>query len=303
MKEELFFLSSDKETNIHMIISKPKQEPIGIIEMVHGITEHIMKYDEFMDYFTNEGYIVTGIDLIGHGMSTNNGTKRLYFGGEGSWNYLIEDIKTSLLKVKELYPNLKTTLIGFSLGSFIVRTFLYNNSNLVDNVVLAGTGYTNKFILKLAEQITKKESKKIGENVPSAKIHHLVFSTYNRSIKNPKTDFDWLLSDEEELKKYLNDDLIYDSVTPGLLREFIYGMKLSIDKKEIQKIRKDLRILFISGTEDPVGNFTKGIDKVEKIYKKAGINNITKIFMSNMRHDIFHEIDHKKTFAAIKEWI
>ena len=76
-KNELFFPSSDKKTNIHMVMWEPDEEVLGVVNIVHGVTEHIMRYEEFAQYLTNRGVAVVGIDLLGHGLSTNNGAKLL----------------------------------------------------------------------------------------------------------------------------------------------------------------------------------------------------------------------------------
>lgn len=82
---EEYFLSNDKSTNIHMVTFIPEEKTInGVIQISHGVTEHIMRYTDFAEYFTDNGFIVVGIDLLGHGLSTNNGRKQMYFGPSGS---------------------------------------------------------------------------------------------------------------------------------------------------------------------------------------------------------------------------
>ena len=102
---ENYFLSSDNKTNIHMVEFVPDTQVIGIIQVIHGVTEHIMRYKDIAEYCTGLGYLVVGIDLSGHGLSTNNGSIKMYFGREGSFNYVVEDANTCLKIIKEKYSN------------------------------------------------------------------------------------------------------------------------------------------------------------------------------------------------------
>ncbi len=302
-KNELFYPSFDKQTNIHMVMWEPDDEVLGVIQIVHGITEHIMRYEEMAKYYTDKGLAVVGIDLLGHGLSTNNGQKVMYFGPSGSWNYALEDVRRCFVHAKEMYPDVPYTMLGFSLGSFLVRTFMIESSGLVDGIVLVGTGYTSDFEIKIAQSIVKKEEKKYGDNVATDKIRSLTFGTYNKKFAPNKTDYDWLCASPLSLEEYINDSLRGENITVGLFRELLAGMKLSSNKQAIMNMTKVKPMLLLSGSMDPVGNFGKGVEKAYRLYKDAGFSDIEFKLYDSLRHDILHEDIHEKIFDDLYEWI
>lgn len=302
-KNELFFPSSDKQTNIHMVIWEPDDEVLGVIQVVHGITEHIMRYEEFAKYYTSNGIAVVGIDLLGHGLSTNNGNKIMYFGGVGSWNYVLEDVNRCLIHAKEMYPNVPCTMLGFSLGSFLVRTHLIDYPGMVDASILVGTGQTSNMALSLAQGIVKKEAKKYGDNVATDKIRALTFETYNKKFKPNRTAYDWLCADNEALDEYINDPLRGENATVGLFREMLYGMKYTGNKDNIRKMSKMKPLLFLSGDKDSVGEFGKGVEKAYKDYKSCGIADATIKLYEGLRHDILHESIRFDIYEDIYNWM
>lgn len=73
--------SSDSSAvlNIEIFAPKDKSNLKGMIQICHGMTEHMDRYNEFAEYFTANGYIVFGNDIISHGRSTTIKSECLYF--------------------------------------------------------------------------------------------------------------------------------------------------------------------------------------------------------------------------------
>lgn len=302
-KSELFYPSSNGTANIHMVIWEPDDDVLGVIQVVHGITEHIMRYEEFADFFTTRGIAVVGIDLLGHGLSTNNGELVMYFGKGKSWKYVVEDINRCFVHTKEMYPDVPYTLLGFSLGSFLVRTYLIDNPGLVDAAILIGTGYYSPLEIYLAESIVKSETKKYGDDVATDKIRSLTFETYNKKFKPNRTAYDWLCSNEEALDQYTLDPLRGENITVGLFRELLYGMKYTSSKVNINKMSKMKPVVLLSGDNDSVGNFGKGVEKVYNLYKSCGLSDVSIKLYENLRHDILHEKNNAIIFEDIYNWL
>lgn len=302
-KNELFFLSADNKTNIHMVIWEPENKPVGVVQIVHGVTEHIMRYEEMADFFTDRDVAVVGIDLLGHGLSTNNGEKKMYFGPAGSWNYVVKDIDECYRHVKELYPDVPYTMLGFSLGSFLARTYLINYPGNVDAAILVGTGYNSDIEVALAKSIVKKEAKKYGEDVATDKIKELTFDTYNKKFKPNRTDYDWLCLSNTMLDQYIADELRGGVMSVGLFREMLDGIKYTCNIKNMKRMNINNPILFLSGTMDPVGNFGKGVEQVVKAFKKVGVNECFLKMYDNLRHDILHEDERLTIYEDIYSWL
>ena len=298
-KVEFNYMSSNGSTLIHCIKWIP-DNPIGVIQIVHGITEHIGRYEEFASYMANLGYIVVGNDHLGHGKSIINDKPKMYIGKLGSWDYLVKDIHTLYELISEEYK-LPTYLIGFSLGSFVSRHYLIDYNPNYQKVILVGTGIQPGLVLNILKMIVKGEVKKIGEENTSKFIKDLSFGTYNKQINDTKTDCDWLTSSEEEINKYLNDPLVGKDITGSLFYELLDGMIYTSKLSNIKKM-KDLPILLLSGLDDPVGSKGSGVKKLESIYKKNNIDVSIKLY-EGKRHDLFHETNKLEVFKDIEEYI
>ena len=303
IKNEFYYQSADKKTQIHAIEWKPEKEIKGIIQIAHGVTEHIARYEHFAEVFTQNGWIVVGNDHLGHGKSILPNGKKMYFGSKNSWWLVVKDMDTCMRITKEKYPNVPYVLLGFSLGSFLVRTYLIDYAELLSAAIIIGTGYISNLKITIAEMMANKEAKKVGEENTSPVIKKLTFETYNKLFKPNKTDCDWLCSNEEELDKYLQDPLRGKAYSAGLFRELLSGMQYTSNLKNIKKMNKKIPIFLLSGDKDPVGDFGKGVVKTFDILKKAGIEHIDIKLYKDLRHDILHETGREKIYDDIEEWL
>lgn len=299
-KEEFYYKSADQKTTIHAIKWIPDQEVRAILQIAHGVTEHIDRYNELAEYLTTKGILVVGNDHLGHGKSL--GTE-MYFGPHGSWNYIVEDMKTCKTMIEKDYLNIPYFMLGFSLGSFALRTYLIDYQDPLAGAIIVGTGYTSPLEIALARFIAKSEEKKYGDEKTTAKIKDLTFGTYNKMLKNPKTDYDWLSLSEKNLEEYTTDPLRGEAMSIGLFRELLTGMSYTGNFKNIQKMNKEIPILLLSGDQDPVGGQTKGVKKVAKLFKKNNMKEVTVKYYENLRHDVLHEDIKEDIYTYLLDWI
>lgn len=303
IKNEFYYPSADRKNQIHAVEWKPESEAKGVIQIAHGVTEYILRYEDFANFFTQKGFVVVGNDLLGHGKSVGKDGKKMYFGPKGSWNYVVKDIDKCKQITKEKYPNVPYIMLGFSLGSFLLRTYLIDYPNeKIDGAIIMGTGYMSSLVASIAKMMANKEAKKAGEENITPTIKKLTFETYNNLFKPNRTEFDWLCSNEEELDKYINDKNRGDGYSSGLFREMLTGMQYTSNLKNIKKMNKKLPIFLLSGDKDPVGDFSKGVIKTYNTYKKAGIEKVDIKSYQNLRHDILHEKIKDKIYDDIYNW-
>ena len=304
IKNEFYYPSVDGKTQIHAVEWKPETEIKGVIQIAHGVTEYILRYENFAEFFTQKGFVVVGNDHLGHGQSIAPNGKPMYFGPNGSWNFVVKDIDTCKQMTKKKYPNVPYMILGFSLGSFLVRTYLIDYAQEpLDGAIIMGTGYIPNFKIAIAKMMANKEAKKVGEENTSPVIKSLTFETYNKLFKPNRTAFDWLCSNEEALDEYIKDPLRGEDYSAGLFREMLTGMQYTADLKNIQKMNKKIPIFLLSGDKDPVGEFGKGVIKTHKIFKKAGIEDVEIKLYPNLRHDILHEKCKDTIYNDIYLWL
>ena len=270
-------------------------EPIAVLQIVHGLTEHSGRYEELARFLNKNRISVVAMDLRGHGNSEY--LHKSYF--DGGWDAVIEDIAAFTNETKK--KDTPYFIMGFSLGSFLVRSIMITHNLPVDGYIIAGTGWESKLLLKLIGFIVKIEGKKIGITNSSDFIKKLAFGTYNKNVKNPRTDFDFLCSDKNALSEYMNDKLCNKDISAGLFLDLINGMIFTEYKKNLKNMKKT-KVLFISGTEEVVGRKGKGVKRITKVFKKFGMVVDLKLF-HGMRHDIFHEKENEVVFNTIFKFI
>lgn len=302
IKNEFYFPSADHTTTNHGIIWLPDQEPTAILQIVHGVTEYIDRYDAIAEFFVRKGVAVIGHDLLGHGKSVSASASKMYFGPAGSWHTVVRDIFSCHTRIRQqISDSLPCILLGFSLGSFLVRDFLIQYPGKVSGAVLAGTGQPSPAELAIAKLIAAHEGKIHGEANPTSTIHQMTFEQYNSKFQPARTDFDWLCSDEAVIDAYIQDPERGGDFSCGLFHELLKGMTYVGKRKNIRKMDPDTPILFISGDQDPVGAFGKGVKKVEKLYADCGLR--TESILYPGRHDILREQCNKDILEKIYQWM
>ena len=275
----------------------------GAIQISHGMAEHIKRYDEFAKYLVSEGFIVYGNDHRGHGKTAGSLDNVGYFADKDGWNKVVDDMYTLTRIIKDENENLPIFIIGHSMGSFLTRTYIENYGDEVNGVILSGTGGDPGFIGNIGILIAKSEIKKVGKKGKSKKLNNLSFGNYNKSFKPTRTEFDWLSRDTSVVDKYMEDPYCGSIFSAGFYYDMLTGLKELNKRENIDKIQKNLPVVFLSGDKDPVGNNTKGVLKAYKGYKDAGIVDVSYKFYSGARHEILNEINKEEVYSDILSWI
>ena len=302
-KNEFYYLSADGKTQIHAVEWIPDEKPKAILQIAHGVTEYILRYEQFAEYLVEKGIMVVGNDHLGHGKSIVKDSETMYFGPVGSWDWAVKDMYTCTEMIKEKFSEVPYYMLGFSLGSFLLRTYLIEYPKAIDAAIIMGTGETPPVQIALAKFIANKEAKKVGENHTSPMIKKLTFDTYNKFFAPNRTDYDWLCSDNEGLDEYIADPMRGGNLSAGLFREMLSGMKFTSEIKNLKKMNLDTPILFISGDEDPVGEKGKGVIKAYHKFQNIGMKDVEIKLYPKLRHDILHEKCKKEIYEYVYNWI
>ena len=295
MKEHFEFGSR----SLPAVIWKPEKVEV-VIQIVHGMTEHMGRYEEFATKMNAHGIAVAGFDLPGHGR--NPGDPEVASFGEGGWQAVLEDMQLFHEHLMEEFPGVPQMILGFSLGSFLLRDYLntYPTDSLA-GVIIMGTGHQPGWLLSMMMAIVSGQIKKVGLDHTSDLIKQLSFGTYNQKFKPNRTEADWLCSNGSALDTYLADPLVRKHISAGLFWELLGSMKRRSDKGEYDRWDKNLPVLLISGAEDPVGNGGKGVRTIYRQMQKAGMQNATLELIPDARHDVLHENNQAQEY--ILNWL
>jgi alpha-beta hydrolase superfamily lysophospholipase len=192
-------------------------------------------------------------------------------------------------------------MLGFSLGSFLLREYLTKYPEPIAGAIIMGTGHQPGWLLSVMMGIVKGQIKKAGFDKTTDLVRQLSFGTYNQKFKPNRTAADWLCADAQALDKYLSDPLVRKDISAGLFWELLGSMKRSGGTCDYGKTP----ILLISGQDDPVGDGGKGVQAIYNRMKKSGMENVTIQLFPGARHDLLHEENSVADAARnyIAEWI
>ena len=269
------------------IIWYPMCSPTMVVQITHGMTEHIGRYEKLADMLTAYGIAVAGFDLRGHGR--NPGDNQCASFGENGWNYALHDMHLFYLELESKFPNIPHFMLGFSLGSFLLRDYLSLYRDKVDGAIIMGTGHQPGAVLSMLMPVVKREIKAYGFDSSTQKIKKLSFETYNQKFAPNMTSVDWLCSDTAQRVKYRGDPLCRKTISAGLFWQLLDSMKRTGKLSSYRKWNKQMPVLLLSGQDDPVGDFGKGVQRVRQSMSRAGMKHIQLYLVPGARHDLLHE--------------
>ena len=253
----------------------------ALVLVIHGMTEHAGRYRNFAQVMTGAGIAVAAYDLRGHGRNVARSDCAAM--APGDWEKSIGDIDRAIDQLRQRF-SAPVYLLGFSLGSFLVREYMQRQSAKMDGVILVGTGTQPGWLLKLMKLLVKTQIRKAGFTETTELVRQLSFGAYNQKFKPTRTQSDWLCSDERELDTYLADPLCKKDIASGTFYELLGSMERT-GKPGANHI---LPVLLLGGDRDPVGDFGKGTDAVNRLLLQAGYPVKLHRF-PGARHMLLHE--------------
>jgi len=303
MKKEIQIQSTDGKNTLHVVQWRPIDEPKAIVQISHGMIEYIERYNDFAEYLTQNGIAVIGNDHLGHGHTAKDDSDLGYF-GEGKSATVVDDLhKVTEYAKKELGEDKPYFLFGHSMGSFMARRYLMTYGDCLDGAIICGTGYTPGAILGVGGFVAGWLKLIKGERYRSPFLKKLSFTGYDKRIPNKKTDNDWLSVNEENVEKYNADKYCTFGFTVNGYQTLFEVLKFIQKKENYVKIPKDLPLLFIAGSEDPVGNYGEGVKKVYQQYKEVDIKDVKMNLFAGDRHEILNEDDKQEVYKKVIFWI
>ncbi|MCH1624068.1 alpha/beta hydrolase [Ferdinandcohnia quinoae] len=301
--QESFTYQTDDDIEIYVRKWIAEEKPRAIVQIAHGMAEHIERYDEFAKVLVSKGIYVFGNDHRGHGKTAELNKVSGYFSDEQGFEKVANDMYTLTSMIEKEYPDVPIFLFGHSMGSFLTRRYIQLHGSRLTGAIICGTGGDPGFIGKIGRLIARREAKKHGRITPSPKLNNLVFGNYNKVFRPNRTEFDWLSRDKHEVDKYVEDPSCGGIFTTGFFNDLLEGLAVINDPKNLQLTPTDLPLFFISGSTDPVGNHTKGVLQAYQAYKRVGMKDISYKFYEGARHELLNETNKEEVYVDVIKWI
>ncbi len=281
----------------------PEVPKLGIVQIAHGIAEHSERYLPFMDFLAENGFIAVANDHLGHGRSVVSDDDIGCFAERGGWNLAVRDMKWLHDTLKSEYPELPYYLFGHSMGSFLTRTYLIDHPDDLAGAVICGTGQQSRALVKSGLAMARAISAVKGASYRSRMLAAAAFGSYNKAFEPRRTDYDWLTRDTDIVDTYIADPLCGFLPSAGLFRDMMSGMDYITRKKNLTAMNKDLRVLFISGALDPVGENGEGAKRAYSSFVKAGLKDVSLRIYADCRHELLNGPDRAEVMDDVLAWL
>ena len=272
--------------------------PKAILVISHGMIEHPERYDDLARFLNRHDIGVYAIYHIGHGKVAS----ALNHMGEGDFDKCISNLNEMVDIVKKENEGLPVILLGHSMGSMMSQHYITRYRN-IDGLILSGSTKStllfkagalfSSFITAFTNDKTK----------PCKLLFKIAFGMYNNHFKNPRTEFDWLNTVEEEVDKYLADPYCGGVCSASFYKNVMVGMATMGEKKRLQKIDLSLPIYIHGGSCDAVSDMGKGLYSLEKQYKELGMKNVKLDVYLEDRHEIYLEQNKAEVYQNTLDFI
>ena len=303
-KEEFTIDSRDGKTALHAVKWLPEGQPVCILQIIHGMNDYILRYEEMAQYLAGKGILVVGDDHLGHGSSVPEGGQHGYICETDGATVMVRDEHRLKKTMQQQYPGVPYLIFGHSMGSFILRNYLIRYGSGIDGAIICGTGSPAKWQLVMGKLLTAVLSKLRGGRYVSRFVDNMASKAYMSGIENPQTHYDWICTDPAVSKAFEQDPqsggFTFSVNAYHVLFELADRMQ---DKKELAKIPKKLPVLIVSGTEDPVGEKGKAPQKLYDDFLNLDMTKVTLKLYNGCRHELYNEPVKETFFLDLENWI
>ena len=274
----------------------------AVVQISHGMCEYVGRYEAYAEHLCSQGIVLAGNDHPGHGESAESEKDFGYFAKEKGVDLAVEGLKTMSGLLLERYEGKPLILLGHSMGSFLCRIYLTRYAESLSGAIVMGTGGPGAPTgagIALAGMIARIR----GDRHRSKLLRSIQQSGYLKRCGKGADRTDWLTRDRAIVEKYNNDKYCNYTFTVSGYRDLFRMLEEVSLEDWATKVPTDLPILLISGEDDPVGGYGKGVRAVAGALAHAGARKLTTVLIPGARHEVLNETDRDETYALIDRWI
>ena len=290
--------SSPNRDSFPVSVWLPEGKPRAVIQLFHGMAEHIARYDRPATELARRGFAVAGHDHMGHGPGTPK-EKLGYFYDKDGWKRIMEDGYAVTELLRKQFPGVPVVLLGHSMGSFLAREYVLRYGDRLSGLILSGTGWYPAAVCtagRLAAAVSPQKK-------PAPLVNKLAFAGNNKAFEPARTPFDWLSRDKAEVDKYIADPFCGFVFTGRAFKDFFGGLQALTKLDRLTVMPQKLPVCFISGDRDPVGQMGKGVMEVASQFRKAGMTDVTVCLYDGARHELFNETNRDEVIHELSAWL
>jgi alpha-beta hydrolase superfamily lysophospholipase len=304
MRTRTFWLEVDDGAKLFVHVWEPDAAtPRAVVQIAHGMAEHGGRYGRVAERLTAAGYVVYASDHRGHGRTAPGREHFGYFADRDGFTRAVDDLRALSAKIRDEQPGLPLFVLGHSMGSMLVRQYMFDGADQLAGVVLSGFSGRSSELARLGKLLGSLERLRVGPRKTSKILQLASVGAYNLGIKPRRTSYDWLSRDAEEVDKYIADPLCgFELTVQGWLD--VYSGILEIEREDkIAQLPKTLPLYLFAGSHDPVGGQTRGGRWLSQALQRAGMQDVTVRYYPDARHEMLNEQNRDEVERDLLAWL
>ena len=291
---EISFPSADEKHTIYGEIYEPLSGEVrGVVQLAHGMTDYVARYEWLASALTDAGYVFAGHCHLGHGKSAGREEDLGYFAKKNGISLLLSDMHRMNKLLRNTYPTKPIIILGHSMGSFIARLYTVMHPHHMDACVILGTSGKNP-LLPVALALCGTLSAFCGDRHRSALVAKLSTGSYYKKFDPSEGTTAWLTRDPARVSTYKTDPYCSVTFTLSAYKDLFRMLGECNASAWFKEYPKHMPTLIMSGDKDPVGNFGKGVNEVYRRLLLAGCDKVTLKLYEGARHELFNETNREE---------
>lgn len=311
VRTALGFLSADGSTPVRGVLWQPADvpggaRPRGIVQLIHGMAEHIDRYDGFAAFLAAHGFVVCGHDHLGHGKTAPDPARRGVLDPDAGADAdaLVADVDSLRSIVSARYGrDVPFFMFGHSMGSLVLRVYLASYGEGLAGAVICGTANQPLPVSWAGNLLARAVTAVRGADARSELLHSLVDGAFSKRVRSPRTPLDWLSRDEDVVDAFVADEACGFPFSAGAyaaLTDLAFRAALP---RTFAAVPKGLPVLFVAGDADPVGDMGRGVENAATRMSAAGVADVSFRLYEGMRHEILNELGREEVWQDVLGWL
>jgi acylglycerol lipase len=259
----------------HIQCWEPEGKPKGVVCLIHGLGDHIGRFEHVGRAFNDAGYCLGGFDLRGHGRTLGRR------GHVPSLNAVMQDIRQFIELQKTNHPDLPFFLYGHSFGGLLTLAYAIQYGDELNGVIVTGAA--------LRSPILEHKSKVILVKLLGLLLPEMTIST--------GLDSAMISRDRDVVQIYVNDPLVHDKTSLGLAGAGLNAITLCFARA------KELKppLLIMHGTADKI-TYPEGSKEFAMLVSEVN-KDVTLKLWDGLYHELHNEPEQAEVFKAVTEWL
>jgi len=271
MRREQGELEGVGGVRLHTEAWLPDGDAQALVVLVHGMSEHIGRYDWVCTQLVERGIAVRGYDHRGHGRS---GGKRVFI----EIDAVVRDLDTVIDAAAAAHPGLPLFLVGHSFGGLVSIAYAVRDESKLTALALSAP----LAALEAASPVERIAARVLSKVVPGLGLHQV--------------NADHVSTDPGVVEDYQADPLNWNDKIPArTIQEMIEEVARFPDT--VPNITVPL--LVMHSPDDRITTFAGS----EMVHDRASSKDKTLIRYDGMAHEILNEPDRARVVGDLADWI